>query len=60
MPTRPASLAGGASGRPRGSLPGLGRRIRRLLLWGLLVALLLPAALLLVFRFVPVPLTPSW
>ena len=37
---------------------GLGRRIRRLLLWALLVALLLPAALLLVFRFVPVPLTP--
>ena len=58
MPTRPASLAGRASGRPRGSLSGLGRRIRRFLLWGLLVAVLLPAALLLVFRFVPVPLTP--
>ena len=58
MPTRPASLAGRASGRQRRSPSGLGRRIRRLLLWALLIALLLPAALLLVFRFVPVPLTP--
>jgi monofunctional biosynthetic peptidoglycan transglycosylase len=39
-------------------LSGLGRRVRRLLLWSLVVALLLPPALLLVFRFVPVPLTP--
>src|SRR5918996_2514558 len=58
MPTRPASLAGRASGRPRLLLRRLGRRIRRLLVWSLLLALLLPAALLLVFRFVPVPLTP--
>jgi len=58
MPSRPASLAGRASGRSRRSLRGFGRSIRRLLLWSLLVALLLPAALLLVFRFVPVPLTP--
>jgi monofunctional biosynthetic peptidoglycan transglycosylase len=58
MPTRPASLAGKTSGRQRRSATGLGRRIRRLVLWALLIALLLPAALLLVFRFVPVPLTP--
>ena len=58
MPTRPASLAGKASGRPRRARSGLGRRLRRLVLWTLLLALLLPAALLLVFRFVPVPLTP--
>jgi monofunctional glycosyltransferase len=56
MPSRPASLAGRASGRTRPR--GLGRRIRQLLLRCLLVALLLPAALLVVFRFVPVPLTP--
>jgi monofunctional biosynthetic peptidoglycan transglycosylase len=55
---RPASLAAKASGRQRRSLRGLGRRIRRILLWSLLAALLLPAALLLLFRFVPVPLTP--
>jgi monofunctional biosynthetic peptidoglycan transglycosylase len=56
MPSRPASLAGRASGRTRPR--GLGTRIRQLLLRCLLVALFLPAALLLVFRFVPVPLTP--
>jgi monofunctional biosynthetic peptidoglycan transglycosylase len=58
MPSRPASLARRApvrTGRPAG---GLGRRIRRLLLWAFLIALLLPAALLALFRFVPVPLTP--
>lgn len=58
MRSRPASLAGSASGRSRRSLSGLGRRIRRFLLCSLLVALVLPPALLLVFRFVPVPLTP--
>jgi monofunctional biosynthetic peptidoglycan transglycosylase len=58
MPTRPASLAGRASGRQRRARSGIGRPIRRVLLWAFLVALLLPAALLLVFRFVPVPLTP--
>lgn len=58
MPSRPASLAGKASGRSRRSLSGLGRRIRRFLLWSLLIAVLLPAVLLAIFRFVPVPLTP--
>jgi monofunctional biosynthetic peptidoglycan transglycosylase len=57
MPSRPASLARRASDRARPGR-GLGRRIRRLLLWALLIALFLPAALLVVFRFVPVPLTP--
>jgi monofunctional biosynthetic peptidoglycan transglycosylase len=58
MPSRPASLAGKAAGRSRRSRTGLGRWIRRVLLWSLLLALLLPAALLVVFRFVPVLLTP--
>jgi monofunctional biosynthetic peptidoglycan transglycosylase len=58
MPSRPASLARRASGGARRPARELGRRIRRLLLRGFLIALLLPAALLVVFRFVPVPLTP--
>jgi monofunctional glycosyltransferase len=37
---------------------GLGRRIRRFLVWSLLIVLLLPAGLLVVYRFLPVPLTP--
>jgi amidase len=47
-----------APARSSRSRSGFGRRIRRFLLWTLLLALLLPAALLLVFRFVPLPLTP--
>jgi monofunctional biosynthetic peptidoglycan transglycosylase len=58
MPSRPASIAGKATSRARRPLRGLGRRIRRFLLWTLLILLVLPPALLLVFRFVPVPLTP--
>jgi monofunctional glycosyltransferase len=54
MPPRPASPARQAPGRSSRA----GRRIRRSLLWTLLLVLLLPAAVLLVFRFVPVPLTP--
>jgi monofunctional glycosyltransferase len=57
MPSRPASLARRASDRARLGR-GLGRQVRRLLLWCLLIALFLPAALLVVFRFVPVPVTP--
>jgi monofunctional biosynthetic peptidoglycan transglycosylase len=53
MPLRPARSAPKTSRRP-----GRLKRIRRVLLWGLLIVLLLPPALLLVFRFVPVPLTP--
>ena len=58
MRSRPASVAGGASARKRSSRSGVGRRLRRLVLWTLLAALLLPAALLLLFRYVPVPVTP--
>jgi monofunctional glycosyltransferase len=58
MPARPASLARRASIRTWRPAGRLGKRIRRLLVWALLIALLLPAALLVLFRFVPVPLTP--
>jgi monofunctional glycosyltransferase len=58
MPSRPASLARTASGRVRRPGRGLARRLRSLVFWSLLVALFLPTALLLVFRFLPVPLTP--
>jgi monofunctional glycosyltransferase len=58
MPWRPASPAASiaaARGRPR-SAPR--RRLRRSLLLGLLIVLLAPPGLLLVYRFLPVPLTP--
>ena len=57
MPWRPASLASeiaAARSRPRRAP----RRLRRVLLAGLLIVLLVPPALLLVYRFLPVPLTP--
>ncbi len=46
------------SGRSNRSPAGIGRRLRRVVLGLLLLALLLPPVLLLLFRFVPVPLTP--
>jgi monofunctional biosynthetic peptidoglycan transglycosylase len=62
MPSRPASIARKAPDRTRRApirrIMGLGRRIRRLLLWSLLIVLLLPAGLLVIYRFVPVPITP--
>ena len=57
MPWRPASLASeiaAARSRPRRAP----RRLRRVLLAGLLIVLLVPPGLLLVYRFLPVPLTP--
>ena len=57
MPWRPASLASeiaAARSRPRRAP----RLLRRILLAGLLIVLLVPPALLLVYRFLPVPLTP--
>jgi monofunctional biosynthetic peptidoglycan transglycosylase len=57
MPWRPASPAASiaaARRRPRRAP----RRLRRVLLLGLLLVLLLPPGLLLVYRFLPVPLTP--
>jgi monofunctional glycosyltransferase len=57
MPWRPASLApeiAAARSRPRRGP----RRLRRVLLAGLLIVLLVPPGLLLVYRFFPVPLTP--
>ena len=57
MPWRPASLASeiaAARSRPRRAP----RRLRRVLLAGLLIVLLVPPGLLLVYRFFPVPLTP--
>lgn len=72
MPTRPASLVRRAvahrrrgvrgphaPGRGRGGLfATVARRLRHILVRILLVLLLLPPALLVVFRFAPVPLTP--
>lgn len=57
MPWRPASLASdiAAARRRSGSAP---RRLRRVLLLGLLIILLAPPGLLVVYRFLPVPLTP--
>ena len=57
MPSRPASLASSiaaARSRPRRAP----KRLRRVLLAALLILLLLPPGLLLVYRFLPVPLTP--
>ena len=57
MPWRPASPA------PRAAAPGrrasaAGRGVRRVLLFGLLIVLLVPPALLLIYRFLPAPITP--
>jgi monofunctional biosynthetic peptidoglycan transglycosylase len=57
MPWRPASLASeivAARSRPRRA-PW---RLRRVFLAGLLIVLFVPPGLLLVYRFLPVPLTP--
>jgi monofunctional biosynthetic peptidoglycan transglycosylase len=57
MPSRPASPASRIAAlrrRPQRAR----RRLGRVLLLGLLVVLLAPAALLLVYRFLPVPITP--
>ena len=57
MPSRPASLAAriaAARGRPQRAR----RRRGRVLLIGLLAVLLAPSALLLIYRFLPVPITP--
>ncbi len=66
MPTRPASRRPderSARGRQqssggRGALPTLGSRLRHILLRVALVALLAPPLLLLLYRFVPPPITP--
>ena len=57
MPWRPASLASRAAA-PRRRASAAGRGVRRVLLLGLLMVLLVPPALLLIYRFLPVPLTP--
>jgi monofunctional glycosyltransferase len=57
MPWRPASLVSEIAdtrSRPRRAW----RRLRRVLLAGLLILLLVPPGLLVVYRFLPVPLTP--
>ena len=53
-PADPAARIAAARRRPRRARRGLSRA----LLLGLLVVLLLPSGLLLVYRFLPVPLTP--
>jgi monofunctional glycosyltransferase len=57
MPSRPVGLASRVSAARRRS-SRTGGRVRRILLGGLLVLLLGPPALLLVYRFLPVPITP--
>jgi monofunctional glycosyltransferase len=57
MPSRPVGRAARISGAPRRPLRA-GGRLRRTLLGGLLVLLLAPPALLLAYRFFPVPITP--
>jgi monofunctional biosynthetic peptidoglycan transglycosylase len=57
MPSRPVGLASRIPGaRQRRSRAG--GRLRRILLGGFLALLLLPTALLLAYRYVPVPITP--
>jgi len=57
MPSRPAGLAPRISGARR--RPSRARsRLRRVLLGGLLAILLGPTVLLLIYRFLPVPITP--
>ena len=57
MPPRPVGLAIKAS-RARRRSSRTGGRVRRILFGGLLVLLIGPPALLLVYRFLPVPITP--
>src|SRR5918996_2536230 len=57
MPWRPANPAPRAVA-PRRRSSAAGRGVRRVLLVGLLIVLLGPPALLLVYRFLPAPITP--
>jgi monofunctional glycosyltransferase len=57
MPWRPASLAPRAAA-PRRRPSAAGSGLRRVLLIGLLIVLLVPPALLMIYRFLPVPITP--
>ena len=57
MPWRPASLASRAPAARRRASISAGR-LRRVLLGTLLIILLAPPALLLIYRFLPVPITP--
>ncbi len=58
MPARPAARAETTPAHRRGAARTLAGRVRRILLRILLVALLAPPLLLLIYRFLPVPLTP--
>jgi monofunctional biosynthetic peptidoglycan transglycosylase len=59
MPLRPASLASKSRAPVARRRPAKRRgRLRRSLLGGLLIALLAPPALVLIYRFVPPPITP--
>jgi monofunctional biosynthetic peptidoglycan transglycosylase len=58
MPWRPASPAASIAAARRLPRSAPRRRLRRILLLGLLIVLLVPPGLLLVYRFLPVPLTP--
>jgi monofunctional biosynthetic peptidoglycan transglycosylase len=57
MPSRPVGLASRIPGARR-RRSRAGGRLRRILLGGFLALLLLPTALLLAYRYVPVPITP--
>jgi len=57
MPWRPASPAPRAAA-PRRRSSAAGRGVRRVIVLGLLIVLLVPPALLLIYRFLPVPITP--
>ena len=58
MPTRRAGAGRRERRSGRGALRTLGGRVRTIVLRSLLVALLVPPALLLVYRFLPPPVTP--
>ena len=58
MPAPSAARAEARPGRRRGAPSRLWRRVRPVFLRIVLAALLAPPALLLVYRFVPVPITP--
>jgi monofunctional biosynthetic peptidoglycan transglycosylase len=57
MPWRPASLAARADAPGRRSFAAASG-VRRVVVIGLLIVLLVPPALLMVYRFLPVPITP--
>jgi monofunctional biosynthetic peptidoglycan transglycosylase len=58
MPAWPAARAERNAAGRRSAVRTLAGRVRQILVWIGLVALLAPPALLLLYRFVPVPLTP--